>query len=71
MAVDQHLPIIPITLNGPFYVLRIGSLNLHRHPMKMTIHAPIETTGLEATHQTLQQLANQTHAIIEADLTVE
>lgn len=37
MALDQHLPIIPITLNGPFDVLPIGSLNVHRHRMEMVI----------------------------------
>ncbi|MGM9758596.1 MAG: lysophospholipid acyltransferase family protein [Parabacteroides sp.] len=68
MAVDQHLPIIPITLNGPFRVLPRGSLNLHRHPMSMTIHTPIETRDLDSSHATLQQLAEQTHGIILADL---
>ena len=43
MAADQHLQIVPITLNGPFDVLPIGSLNIHRHKMEMVIHPPIPT----------------------------
>jgi len=42
-ALDQHLPIIPITLNGPFDVLPIGSLNVHRHRMEMGIHPAVST----------------------------
>ena len=68
MALDQQLPIIPITLNGPFHVLPIGSLNVHRGPMEMVIHPAVSTTTLEHTHQTLQSLAVETQATIEADL---
>ena len=63
MAVDQHLPIIPITINGPFDVLPIGSLNLHRHPLEMVIHEPVSTDGVESTHKGLQQMADMTQEI--------
>ncbi len=68
MAVDQHLPIVPITLNGPYDVLRIGSLNIRRHKMEMIIHAPISTDQSEVSHKSLQQLADQTQQIIKEDL---
>ena len=68
MALDQQLPIIPITLNGPFHVLPIGSLNVHRGPMEMVIHPAVSTTSLEHTHQTLQRLAVETQATSEAYL---
>lgn len=68
MAVDQHLPILPITLNGPFHVLPIGSLNLHRHPLEMVIHAPLPTEGIDTSHKGLQQMADQTQQIIAGDL---
>lgn len=68
MAVDQHLPIIPITINGPFDVLPIGSLNLHRHPLEMVIHEPVSTDGVESTHKDLQQMADMTQEIIEKGL---
>lgn len=68
MAVDQHLPILPITLNGPFDVLPIGSLNLRRHRMEMIIHAPVPTEGIDTTHKGLQQMADHTQEIIASGL---
>lgn len=68
MALDQGLPIIPITLNGPFHVLPIGSLNVHRGPMEMVIHPAVTTSTLENTHQSLRTLAAETQAIISSDL---
>lgn len=68
MAADQHLPIIPITLNGPFDVLPIGSLNLHRRPMEMVIHEAIPAESMEPSHEGLQQMANRTREIIESSL---
>ena len=68
MAVDQHLPIVPITLNGPFDVLPIGSLNIHRHRMEMVIHPPIPTEGVDVSHKGLQQMANKTQEIIASAL---
>ncbi|MDR1675678.1 MAG: 1-acyl-sn-glycerol-3-phosphate acyltransferase, partial [Tannerella sp.] len=41
MALDRRLPIAPITLNGPFRVLPIGSINAHPHRLEMVIHPPI------------------------------
>lgn len=68
MAVDQHLPVVPITLNGPFYVLPIGSLNLRRHVMEMIVHSPLSTEGIDTSHKGLQQMANQTKEIINSAL---
>ena len=68
MAVDQHLSIIPITLNGPFYVLPIGSLNVRRNRMEMIIHPPVTTDGIDISHKGLQQLAVTTQEIIAGGL---
>lgn len=68
MAVDQRLSLIPITLNGPFDVVPIGSLNIHRHPLEMVIHAPVSTEGVESSNKDLQQLADTTQQIIASAL---
>jgi len=68
MAVDQHMQIIPITINGPFNVLPIGSIMVHRHPMELIIHKPIITEGMDSSHKTLQGLAEITQQIIYTDL---
>ncbi len=68
MALDQHLPILPITLNGPFEVLPIGSLNIRRHKMEMVIHPAIPTTDMESTHKGMQQFADHAQAVIASAL---
>lgn len=69
MAADQQLQVIPITLNGPFHVLPIGSLNLHRYPMEMVIHAPIAFPKDNAnSSKELLAIAEQTQNIIYGDL---
>lgn len=68
MAVDRHLPIVPITLNGPFDVLPIGSLNVYPGRMEMVIHEPIRTDEFEASHQGLQEIADRTRMVIASAL---
>jgi len=69
MAVDQGLSIIPITLNGPFDVLPIDSLNLKRHCMEMIIHSPVNTAGITSSQKKeLQQLADDTQTTISSAL---
>lgn len=68
MAIDQHLSIIPITLNGPFDVLPIGSINVRRHKMEMIIHPPVSTNDIDTSHKGLQQLADKTQEIIASAL---
>ncbi|MDR0995852.1 MAG: 1-acyl-sn-glycerol-3-phosphate acyltransferase [Tannerella sp.] len=68
IALDQRLPLVPITLNGPYHILQMGSLNLHRHRMEMLIHPPLSTEGLEAGPRTLVSLAEQTKEVIASGL---
>ncbi len=41
IALDLHLPIIPISLNGCYDVMPKGALYVTRHPIYMTIGKPI------------------------------
>lgn len=68
MAVDQHLPIIPITLNGPYHVLPIGSLNVRRHAMEMVIHPEVSTRDVDPSHKGMQAFADKTQTIIATAL---
>ncbi|MDR1938221.1 MAG: 1-acyl-sn-glycerol-3-phosphate acyltransferase [Tannerellaceae bacterium] len=68
MAADLHLPVVPITLNGPYKVMPIGSCMAKPHRMEMVIHPPVSTEGIEAGHKGLQQLAGHTHQIIASAL---
>jgi 1-acyl-sn-glycerol-3-phosphate acyltransferase len=69
MALDRQLPIAPITLNGPFRVLPIGSVNAHPHRMEMVIHPPLPVDERTiAEYGSLQALTNHTRDIITSAL---
>lgn len=68
MAVSQQLPIVPITLNGPYDVLPIGSLNVHRHRMEMVLHPPVSTVDADRSLKGLQQMAEVTQKTIASAL---
>ncbi len=68
MAADQRLPVIPLTLNGPFDVLPIGSLNVRPHRMEMVIHPEVSTADMDTSHKGMQMFAERTREIIASDL---
>lgn len=68
MAADQHLSIVPITLNGPYHVLPIGSLNIRRHRMEMVIHPPVSIEGMDVSNKGLQKIADITQETIRTAL---
>jgi 1-acyl-sn-glycerol-3-phosphate acyltransferase len=69
MALDQQLPIAPITLNGPFRVLPIGAINAHAHRMEMVIHPPVHVNEQTvAEYGSLQALTNHVQDIIASAL---
>ena len=69
VALSQGLPVVPITLNGPYKVLPKGTLTAHPHKMEMIIHAPIRLDEKQKTDKNgLQYFADDVHKIIAADL---
>ncbi|MDR0537262.1 MAG: 1-acyl-sn-glycerol-3-phosphate acyltransferase [Tannerellaceae bacterium] len=73
MAVDLHVQIVPITLNGPYCVLPIGSARLRRHRMELIIHQPILPTAASTEHadssrKDVEELAARTYSVIESGL---
>lgn len=68
IAMDQQLPILPVTLNGPFEVLPIHKLFVKPHRMEIVIHPPIEVKDLDLSPKTIINLANQTREVIESAL---
>ncbi|MEN9919531.1 MAG: hypothetical protein RL662_1967 [Bacteroidota bacterium] len=67
IATQMQLPIVPITLNGPYDVLKIHSrqLNLGK-TMEIIVHDPIVTEGL--TENDIPILIKETVNIIESGL---
>ena len=69
IAIDTHLPIVPMTLNGPFKVLPTGTLNIFPHRMEMVIHPPILVdSSSSADMKALQHLANDVKEVIASAL---
>jgi 1-acyl-sn-glycerol-3-phosphate acyltransferase len=65
MAVEEGLPILPVTVNGGRRVLPKKSLVFRPGPVEVVVSDPIETGGY--THETLPELMEKTRAAITAN----
>lgn len=66
IAMDMGLPIVPITINGPFDILKVDSMRLIPGKLELTIHKPIPTANLE--EKDLHALMDKTKEIIHSGL---
>ena len=67
IAKEMQLPIVPLTINGSYDVLKIGSIKMHfRKKMELIVHQPIDTSTLE--DQDIEAMMTDTYNIIESDL---
>lgn len=67
IATQMQLPIVPITLNGPYNVLKRGSWQMHfGEEMELVVHDPIDTKGLTADD--IPQLMEQSLTAIQSGL---
>ena len=46
VAIDAQLPVVPVSISGSSHVMRKGSLTVRPGDVRLTIHAPIPTTGV-------------------------
>ena len=69
VAFDQHLPIVPITINGTFKILPIGTIITHPYRMEMVIHPPVLVDqSMIAEHASRQKVADEVKTIIASAL---
>lgn len=47
LAAMVKLPVVPITITGPFHIMQKGSFLIHPHRMTLTIHDPIPAVTRE------------------------
>lgn len=66
VAMDMGLPIVPVTINGPFDVLKVNTMKLTPGKLELIIHKPIPTVHLE--QKDLRALMDQTKEIIHSGL---
>ena len=64
MAVNTGVPILPVTVNGAFKILRRGTLIIKPGHITVTLSDPIPTEGM--TEKDIPRLMEQTAAAIEA-----
>lgn len=61
LAVDLDLPIVPITIEGSYQVMKKGTLNIFPHPLRLTIHPPLKPdVGTENPTHCLKRYAYET-----------
>jgi 1-acyl-sn-glycerol-3-phosphate acyltransferase len=73
MALDLKLPIVPITINGSFEVMPIGSYLINPHKMEMIIHDPIymdemQPENIRELTIKIRELSDQSRDIIVSAL---
>jgi len=73
MALDLKLPIVPITINGSFEVLPIGSYLINPHKMEIIIHDPIylddiDTENIREVAVKIRELNEKSRNIIASAL---
>ena len=69
IAIDQHLPIVPITINGTYKILPIGTIITHPHRMEMVIHPPLFVDdAMLAGKGSLQKIVDEVKSVIATEL---
>jgi len=66
VAVDAQLPVVPVSIARSRYVMKKGELTVRPGDVRLTIHAPISTTGL-ARHQ-INEFGERVREIVRRDV---
>lgn len=48
LAIEQQLPIVPLSINGSYEVMPKGRYYVRRYPLRLVIHDPIQPNGTDA-----------------------
>jgi 1-acyl-sn-glycerol-3-phosphate acyltransferase len=68
MALDLKLPVVPITINGSYDVMRIGACLINPGKMEMVIHDPIYTDDIRV--ENIRELAVYTRELSDQSRSV-
>ena len=66
VAMDMELSIVPVTINGPYDIMKIKTYTLNPGKLELTIHKPIPTVNLNK--EDIPALMKQTEKIIYSAL---
>ena len=68
LAIRAGLPVVPVRVSGSRHVMRKGRLTTCPGLVRVTVHDPIATAGLEPSIENARRLAEQARAVIEPDV---
>ena len=63
LAAKAGVPVIPVTINNTFGILRKGSLNVHSSDIELILESPISTAGREGREGELELMEEVRKAI--------
>ncbi len=69
LALGMNVPIVPITIDGPYKVMKRGTNTLYPHRMSLTIHPVIEVDNKREGE--LERVMTESREVIASALTVE
>ncbi len=69
LAAMLKVPVVPITIEGPYKVMQKGSWLIHPHHLKLTIHQPLEPVSRkEGTDAGVDRLLHESQRVIAESL---
>ena len=69
LAAMLKVPVVPLTIEGPYKVLQKGSWLVHPHHLKLTIHKPLEPVSRkEGTDAGVDRLLHESQRVIAESL---
>jgi 1-acyl-sn-glycerol-3-phosphate acyltransferase len=66
VAVDAQLPVVPVSVSGSQRVMRKGRLSVSPGTVRLTIHAPVSTSGVARTD--IRDFAERIRQSVRADV---
>jgi 1-acyl-sn-glycerol-3-phosphate acyltransferase len=68
LAIQAGLPLVPISVRGSRHVMRKNRLMTCPGHVRLVVHDPVSTVGLEATAESARELAHRIRDIVRADV---
>lgn len=69
LAAMLKVPVVPVTIDGPYKVLQKGSILMHPHRLKITLHKPLDAvTRQEGTDAGVERLLHESQEVIAKSL---
>ena len=66
IAKEMGLPVVPVTVNGPFDVMKIHTYLINPGTLELIVHEPIETEGM--TDEEIPELMDRCRQIVHSGL---